>query len=66
MRVEEYLAFMVEAEASDLHLKVGLPAVIRVNGVLHRTHFQPLSDEDTERLALELIPQNRVPQFEAG
>jgi len=66
MRVEEYLAFMVEAEASDLHLKVGLPAVIRVNGVLHRTHFQPLSDEDTERLALELIPENRVPQFEAG
>ena len=66
MRVEEYLSFMVEAEASDLHFKVGLPAVIRVHGVLHRTHFPPLSDEDTERLALELLPENRVPRFREG
>src|SRR5687768_2544130 len=37
MPIVDYLRYMVEAGASDLHVKVGLPPMVRIDGVLHRT-----------------------------
>jgi Tfp pilus assembly pilus retraction ATPase PilT len=43
MAIAEYLRHLVESGGSDLHLKVGLPPVVRVDGVLGHTPFQPLT-----------------------
>jgi twitching motility protein PilT len=66
MRIADYLKFMVEAGASDLHLKAGLPPVVRVNGLLHHSPYPPLNASDTEALAREVIPEGKIPDFREG
>jgi twitching motility protein PilT len=54
---------MVEAGASDLHVKVGLPPVLRVDGVLRHTPYEPLTAADTELIAAELLPESKLIEF---
>jgi twitching motility protein PilT len=54
---------MVEAGASDLHLKVGLSPIMRVDGALKRTPFDPLTAADTEAAAFQLLPEAKAEEF---
>ena len=57
---------MRELQASDLHLKTGIPPVYRIAGELRRTNlevFRPLGHE-IERLMEPLIPERRLKEFE--
>jgi twitching motility protein PilT len=54
---------MVEAGASDLHIKVGLPPVLRVDGVLRHTPYEALTAGDTELIAAELLPESKLIEF---
>jgi twitching motility protein PilT len=63
MGVGEYLRHMVEAGASDLHLKAGLPPVIRIDGALEHAPFAPLTPLETEALAMELLPEAKAEDF---
>jgi twitching motility protein PilT len=54
---------MVEAGASDLHLKVGLPPIMRVDGGLQRTPFEPLTPADTEGAVFQLLPESKADEF---
>src|SRR5262249_27804290 len=40
---------------SDLHLKAGLPPMMRLKGVIRRMDMRPLSQEDMERLLLPTL-----------
>ncbi len=54
--IDTALRALVEAGGSDLHLKVGAPPLIRVNGALGSLpDAAPLSAEDTERVVAEII-----------
>ena len=54
--VDEYLRLLVEAGGSDLHLKAGGPAYIRVDGDLHPVHqLAPLTADDTEQMAGQMM-----------
>jgi twitching motility protein PilT len=62
--IEELLQRTVAAGASDLHLKVGAPPVIRVAGELHRLHGLPtLRPDDTEAYAQAIFTQRAVKEF---
>ena len=63
MRAAQFLRYMVEAGASDLHVKVGLPPVLRVDGVLRHTPYEPLTAADTELIAAELLPESKLIEF---
>jgi twitching motility protein PilT len=63
MPIVDYLRYMVEAGASDLHVKVGLPPMVRIDGVLHRTPFPPFTPEETEALALEILAESKIAEF---
>ncbi len=55
--MEQLLHEMRWAEASDLHLKIGLPPVFRIAGRLKRPLNLPtLTSEDTERLLRQVMP----------
>ncbi|HEV3257571.1 MAG TPA: PilT/PilU family type 4a pilus ATPase [Gemmataceae bacterium] len=41
---------VMKHEGSDLHLKVGLPPMMRLKGVIRRMDMRPLTQEDMERL----------------
>ena len=54
---------MVRRNASDLHLKVGRPPTIRVDGELEPLEQAPLKPEDLKTLAEQLMTARQVKQF---
>ncbi|MHB0859132.1 MAG: type IV pilus twitching motility protein PilT [Anaerolineae bacterium] len=51
MHVDELLHLTARREASDIHLKVGRPPVLRIHGELTpQDQYQPLRPEDMERI----------------
>ncbi|MBW3648982.1 MAG: PilT/PilU family type 4a pilus ATPase [Actinobacteria bacterium] len=64
---EDYLRHLVEVAGSDLHLKVGGPAYVRVDGELTAIDtLPPLGPGDTERFARHLMPADKWQAFENG
>ncbi len=49
--MEDLLRLVVDEGASDLHLSVGTPPAVRLNGRLLKLEVRPLTPEDTETLA---------------
>ena len=61
-RIEDLLRSLVTRKASDLHLRVGSPPMLRANGEIApiRDHA-PLTNEDIEgMLSAVMLPQNRT------
>src|SRR3989441_672918 len=56
------LQLVVAEGASDLHLRVGFPPVIRLHGVLQRVEGPPLRQEDTEELMRSITSEDHIQQ----
>jgi twitching motility protein PilT len=62
--IESLLRLLADRQGSDLHLKVGSPPLIRVDGILTRLEEDdPLRPDETEYLARQLIPEERWQSF---
>ena len=57
LNMHDLLTLVVEEGASDLHLTVGSPPVLRLNGSLQPLESEPLKPEDTERLMREITDE---------
>ena len=51
---------MITQNASDLHLKVGRPPVLRINGDLSTLDVPPLRPEDLKVLAEQIMTPKQV------
>ncbi|MHC5023781.1 MAG: type IV pilus twitching motility protein PilT [Planctomycetota bacterium] len=58
LTIERLLSKMKEVQASDLHIKIGSPPVLRVASALHEVKMKPLSAEDTAKLLMPIVPQH--------
>ena len=63
MIIREFMKYVVDQKASDLHMKAGGPPYVRVNGRLAKTHFNVLTAADCERAAMELMNDDQARQF---
>ena len=54
---------MVKQNASDLHLKVGRPPTLRVNGELVPLSFPQLRPEDLKSIAEQTMPPKQIKEF---
>jgi twitching motility protein PilT len=54
---------MIQQNASDLHLKVGRPPVLRINGDLSTLDVPPLRPEDLKVLAEQIMTPKQVKEF---
>jgi len=54
---------MITQNASDLHLKVGRPPVVRINGDLSTIDLSPLRPEDLKVLAEQIMTPKQVKEF---
>jgi twitching motility protein PilT len=61
--LDQLLKFAVERGASDVHIKVGSPPFIRIDGRLERTDYQLVSPVETERIAFAIMPKQRADEF---
>ncbi len=61
--LDELLRTLVNQSGSDLHIKAGQPPVIRVHGFLQRLDYSPLSEKETEELALSILDDDKKKLF---
>ena len=54
---------MLDADASDLHIKVGVPPMIRIHGEMHPLPAPAMSSEDTRAFALSIIDEEQRDKF---
>jgi len=65
--VNKLFRLVMKLQASDLHLKVGQPPMMRLKGDIRRMDMRPLTQEDMERLLLpNLQPKHRAILDEEG
>jgi twitching motility protein PilT len=62
--LDELLQHLADLRGSDLHLKVGAPPHVRVDGHLQATPFEPMTAVDTEKMAYSILPPARADEFE--
>lgn len=62
--LDEILRMAFERKASDIHLTVGLPPMVRLDGELTPLPFQPLLPQDTRRLIFECLSDDNVQKLE--
>ena len=67
MHIDDYLRLMVDKGGSDLHLKAGGPAYVRIDGSLSEIHDLPmLRPEDTEAFALQIMSARDAEKLAQG
>jgi twitching motility protein PilT len=65
--LNDYLRLTAQWGGSDLHLKAGGPAYIRVSGALQEVEVLPaLSPADTAAFVAEILPHNQREAYERG
>ncbi len=64
LTIHRLLLKMKEIEASDLHIKVGSPPVLRVASALHPTSLPALTAAETSALLMPLIPSRMLPNLD--
>jgi len=64
VNLRELLEEMVKMGASDLHLTVGSPPVVRVDGKLQRLNYDFLTGENTKKLSYSMLNEKQKLKFE--
>jgi twitching motility protein PilT len=54
-KVNQFFRAVMKHEASDLHMKVGLPPMMRLKGAIRKMDHPPISEEQMERLFYEIM-----------
>ena len=62
--IEELVRLAKEEGASDLHLTVGVPPILRINGELRAAKYERLTPLDTERIVFSIMEDFHRKQFE--
>ncbi len=62
-KIDSLLRAGFEFKASDIHLTVGVPPIMRINGELKRYSKEILRPEDTEGMARAIVPEEMWDRF---
>lgn len=64
--IDDLLKMIVEKEGSDLHITVGTPPMLRLQGKLWPTDLPPLTTKETRRLAYQFLTNDQREKFETN
>jgi len=62
--IDELLRLTVESGASDLHLSVGLPPMVRKDGKLVPLPFEKADERATQRIIFDILNETQITKFE--
>lgn len=62
--IDDILRAAMERKASDIHITVGLPPMIRMDGEMVQLPFRPLTPQDTRRLIYDVLSDEQLNKFE--
>lgn len=64
LHIDDLLIEASQRGASDLHLSVGLPPVVRMDGRLVRLNFEALTNMEVQRLVYDVLTNPQIQAFE--
>ncbi len=62
--IDDILRLAMERKASDVHITVGLPPMIRLDGEICPLPFHPLTPRDARRLIYDVLSNEQLERFE--
>ena len=65
-RIDAFLKLGLAQGCSDVHLAVGIPPMLRMNGDLMPIKFRELSDTELETYVLEVLSKQQRERLESG
>lgn len=65
VHIDDLLRIVVEKGASDLHLVVGVPPIIRVDGKLIPTPYEQVKPSQAQRLIYDILRDDQIQRFES-
>jgi twitching motility protein PilT len=63
-RIDSFFKVMVDQQASDMHLAVGYPPILRIHGSLRRVDYPPLTDSALRPMLYEVLTEKQIERFE--
>jgi twitching motility protein PilT len=64
MRISELLTQTRDLDASDLHLTVGVPPTVRINGFLSKLNYPELTEDDAYEMLYSVLNSEQRKKFE--
>ncbi len=64
--VDDLLRLTVEKGGSDLHIAVGIPPIIRVDGQLLPTNYEKVDPQSAQRLIYDILTDEQIQRFETS
>ena len=65
-RIDSFLKLGLAQGCSDVHLAVGVPPMLRMNGDLMPIKFRELSDTELESYVMEILSDSQKEHFDSG
>ena len=65
-RIDSFLKLGLAQGCSDIHLAVGVPPMLRMNGDLMPIKFRELTDTELESYILEILTKQQKDRLHAG
>ena len=62
-QLHDLMQAVIDHSASDLHLSVGLPPMLRVHGLMHRTKAPALTQAHAEAMLLPIVSQEHTDRY---
>lgn len=63
-KIDPFFKLMVDTGASDLHLSVGNPPLLRLHGDLQRVKYKNLEEDELREMLYEIAPEEIIKRFE--
>lgn len=63
--IDELLNLVVQTKASDLHIAVGLPPVLRVDGELKQAPYEAFTPNISQRMVYDILTDEQIQKFES-
>jgi len=65
IHVDDLLRMVVDKGGSDLHICVGVPPIIRIDGQLTPTPFERTTPQDSQRMCYDILTDEQIQKFES-
>ena len=62
-QLQELLATALDCEASDIHIMVGSPPLLRFHTVLQETDYPVVTPDGAEKMVREMLAEHRFKEF---
>ncbi len=66
VHIDELLEIVVDQNASDLHIAVGLPPIMRIDGELKKTRYEPFTPPIAQRMIYDILTDDQIQRFETN